>query len=99
MERTDCQFPRRDERTGMFESRYNKVFGYYIDHQCPQRYYPQPIFESRLKNAERFITPELKDYETKVQTPTTQGAGVDLFIQIREQTGGPRDFRRHPGNH
>jgi DNA mismatch repair protein MutS len=48
--------------------RYNQVFGYYIEvtkshlHLVPEHY----IRKQTLVNAERFITPELKEFETKV---------------------------------
>lgn len=68
---------------------YNKVFGYYIEvtnvhkDNIPQSY----IRKQTLKNAERFITPELKDYETKVLTADERARDLeyDLFIRIREQ--------------
>ena len=47
---------------------YNKVFGYFIEitksfiDQAP----PEYIRKQTLVNAERFITPELKEYETLV---------------------------------
>ncbi|MBF0609140.1 MAG: DNA mismatch repair protein MutS [Candidatus Magnetobacterium sp. LHC-1] len=47
---------------------FNRVFGYYIEvtkanlHLVPSRY----IRKQTLANAERFITPELKDYENKI---------------------------------
>ena len=47
---------------------YNSVFGYYIEvtkpnlHKVPKDY----IRKQTLVNAERFITPELKEYESKV---------------------------------
>lgn len=47
---------------------YNKVFGYYIEissanlHAVPEAY----IRKQTLVNAERFVTPELKEYETLV---------------------------------
>ncbi|MFO0780282.1 MAG: DNA mismatch repair protein MutS [Candidatus Gracilibacteria bacterium] len=57
-------------RTGInsLKIRYNSVFGYYIEiskanlHAAPQDY----IRKQTLVNAERFITPELKEYEEKV---------------------------------
>ncbi|MFH1775978.1 MAG: DNA mismatch repair protein MutS [Candidatus Omnitrophota bacterium] len=48
--------------------RYNKVFGYYIEitkanlHLVPADY----IRKQTLTNAERFITPQLQEYETKI---------------------------------
>lgn len=58
------------ERTGIKSLKvgYNKVFGYYIEvtrsnaPHAPQEY----IRKQTLVNAERFITPELKEYETLV---------------------------------
>lgn len=47
---------------------YNKVFGYYIEVTNPNlQFVPQDyIRKQTLTNCERFITPDLKDYETKV---------------------------------
>lgn len=58
------------ERTGIssLKVRYNKVFGYYIEvsksniRNVPKDY----IRKQTLVNGERFITPELKDWETKI---------------------------------
>ncbi|MHB1383221.1 MAG: DNA mismatch repair protein MutS [Bellilinea sp.] len=58
------------ERTGIktLKVGYNKVFGYYIEishgaaSQAPVEY----IRKQTLVNAERFITPEMKEYETLV---------------------------------
>jgi len=58
------------ERTGIEKLRvgYNKVFGYYIEvtnahkDRVPSDY----VRKQTLVNAERFITPELKEYEQKV---------------------------------
>ena len=58
------------ERTGIKSLKvgYNKVFGYYIEvtkantESVPEEY----IRKQTLVNAERYITPEMKDYETKV---------------------------------
>jgi len=58
------------DRTGIKTLRvgYNKVFGYYIEisrgaaSQAPAEY----IRKQTLVNAERFITPEMKEYETLV---------------------------------
>lgn len=58
------------KRTGIssLKVRYNQVFGYYIEvtksnlHLVPEHY----IRKQTLVNAERFITPELKEFEAKV---------------------------------
>ena len=58
------------EKTGISSLKvsFNKVFGYYIDvsnahkEKVPENY----IRKQTLVNSERFITPELKDYEEKI---------------------------------
>ncbi|PWT92518.1 MAG: DNA mismatch repair protein MutS [Acidobacteria bacterium] len=59
---------------------YNKVFGYYIEISRGQLSRVPETFERKqtLVNAERFVTPELKDYEYKVLTAEDK-------IQAREQ--------------
>lgn len=49
---------------------YNKVFGYYIELPAAQALRAPDIFTRKqtLKNAERYITPELKVFEEKVLT-------------------------------
>ena len=62
--------PREKERTGIptLKVGFNKVFGYYIEitransHLAPDDY----IRKQTLTNAERYITPELKEYETLI---------------------------------
>lgn len=70
---------------------YNKVFGYYIevsrtqsDH-LPEEY----IRKQTLVNAERFITPEMKDYETLVLNAEDEILAIErkLFHDICEQVG------------
>lgn len=48
--------------------RFNRVFGYYIEitHTHREKAPPHYIRKQTLANAERFITPELKEYEEKV---------------------------------
>lgn len=49
---------------------YNKVFGYYIELPAAQAQRAPDIFTRKqtLKNAERYITPQLKEFEEKVLT-------------------------------
>ena len=53
---------------------YNKVFGYYIEITHAHRDKVPPSFSRKqtLKNAERYITPELKEFEDKVLTAETR---------------------------
>ena len=77
-------------RTGISSLKvgYNKVFGYYIEvtnthkERIPQGY----IRRQTLKNAERYITQELKEYESKVITAEERAKGLeyDLFEEVRK---------------
>ncbi len=53
---------------------YNKVFGYYIEVTHAQSVHVPDTFTRKqtLKNAERYITPELKEFEHKVLGAQTQ---------------------------
>ena len=78
-------------RTGIssLKIRYNRVFGYYIEVTksnlagIPADY----LRKQTLANAERFITPELKEYEEKVLGAEERIAELEyaLFQEIRER--------------
>jgi DNA mismatch repair protein MutS len=82
---------REKERTGISSLKvgYNKVFGYYIEvtkaniSQVPEEY----IRKQTLVNGERFITPELKEYEAKVLGAEERIKNIEYeeFIKIREE--------------
>ncbi len=82
---------REMERTGIknLKVRHNKVFGYYIEiskaqlSNVPESY----IRKQTLVNAERFITPELKEYETKIMGAQERATALEyeIFLQIREE--------------
>lgn len=61
---------REAERTGISSLKvaYNKVFGYYIEitHAHRNKVPDDYIRKQTLTNAERYITPELKEYEEKI---------------------------------
>jgi DNA mismatch repair protein MutS len=79
------------ERTGIGSLKvgFNKVFGYYIEiththaHKVPADYQRKQT----LKNAERYITPELKEYEEKVLSAEdkSQQREYELFLALRDQ--------------
>ena len=81
---------RERERTGISSLKvsYNRVFGYYIEvtktnlANVPQDF----IRKQTLANAERFITPELKEYEEKVLGAEEKILDLEyrLFQQVRE---------------
>ncbi|MBD3360039.1 MAG: DNA mismatch repair protein MutS [Candidatus Buchananbacteria bacterium] len=79
------------ERTGIssLKVKFNKIFGYYIEvsntnlSQVPEDY----TRKQTLVNAERFVTPELKEYETKVLGAEEKIKELEqkLFWEIRDQ--------------
>lgn len=68
---------------------YNKIFGYYIEVSKGQAHLMPPTFDRRqtLVNSERFISPILKEYESKVLTAEERiGAlEMELFENLKEQ--------------
>jgi len=81
---------RERERTGIgsLRVRYNKVFGYYIEVTKPHlaRVPADYMRKQTLVNAERFLTPELKDYEEKVLHAEERIGVLEsrLFLELRE---------------
>ncbi len=79
------------EATGInsLKVRYNKVFGYYIEIPKSQvKSAPADwIRKQTLVNAERYITEELKDFETKALSAEEKRASLeyDIFNRIRGQ--------------
>ena len=75
-------------RINTLKVRYNKVFGYYIEvpksraADVPANY----VRKQTLVNAERYITDELKSFETKVLNAEDQRAFLELeiFNEIRQ---------------
>jgi DNA mismatch repair protein MutS len=82
---------REKEATGItaLKVSYNKVFGYYIE--VPKARAgavpPHYVRKQTLVNAERYITDELKSFETKVLGAEEQRAALEyrLFQEIREE--------------
>ncbi|MBI4462428.1 MAG: DNA mismatch repair protein MutS, partial [Acidobacteria bacterium] len=79
---------RERARTGIgsLKVRFNNVFGYYIEVSKPNLARVPPDYERKqtLVNAERFTTPELKDYERKVLDAEERIAGLErrLFAEV-----------------
>jgi len=65
---------------------YNKVFGYYIELPAAQaRRAPDRLTRKQtLKNAERYITPELKEFEDKVTSAESRAIEreQELFVEL-----------------
>lgn len=81
------------ERTGIpsLKVNYNKVFGYYIEvtHTHKDKIPSDYIRKQTLTNAERFITPPLKEYEEKILSAEEkiQQLEAKLFSELRERVG------------
>ncbi|MEI6564388.1 MAG: DNA mismatch repair protein MutS [bacterium] len=89
---------REQARTGIktLKVRHNRVFGYYIEiskgqlANAPEDY----VRKQTLVNGERFVTPELKEYERKITGAQERAVALEyeLFVEIRdkvvEQTAG-----------
>lgn len=81
---------KEQERTGIksLKVRFNKVFGYYIEVSksnlslVPYDY----IRKQTLVNAERFITPELKEIESKILGAEDKSKALEqqLFMELKE---------------
>ena len=82
---------REAERLGIpsLKVGFNQVFGYYIEvtnphrHKVPKNY----IRRQTLKNAERYITPELKEFEEKVLDAKEKMLALEaeLFQKLKEE--------------
>ncbi|PHI17287.1 DNA mismatch repair protein MutS [Fusobacterium polymorphum] len=82
---------REKERTGIkgLKIKYNKVFGYFIEvtkaneHLVPEDY----IRKQTLVNSERYIVPDLKEYEEKVITAKSkiEALEYELFKQLTSE--------------
>ena len=82
------------EKTGLssLKIKYNKVFGYFIEVskaqalQVPDHY----IRKQTLVNAERFITDEMKQVESKILTAQDKRNALeyDIFCAVRDQVVG-----------
>ena len=84
------------QRTGIptLKVGFNKVFGYYIEitNTHRQRIPDDYIRKQTVKNAERYITPELKQYEEQVLTADEKSKEMEyeLFLELREAVTASR---------
>ncbi len=78
-------------RTGIANLKigYNKVFGYYleINHSSANKAPPDYVRKQTIKNAERYITEELKEYEIRALDAAERALQLEqqLFEQISRQ--------------
>ena len=82
---------RERQRTGIqsLKVRFNNVFGYYIEITRANQHLAPADYERKqtLANAERFTTPELKDYERKVLDAEDKILTLEkeLFADVRKR--------------
>ncbi len=82
---------REKTRTGIraLKVGYNRVFGYYIEvrHSGASKIPDNYIRKQTLVNAERYITPELKDFETKILGAQERIVNLEynLFCDVRDR--------------
>jgi DNA mismatch repair protein MutS len=80
---------RERQRTGIgsLKVRYNSVFGYYIEITKANMALAPADYERKqtLVNAERFTTPELKEYERKILTAHERSIEIEkrIFAELR----------------
>jgi DNA mismatch repair protein MutS len=82
---------RERQRTGIgsLKVRFNSVFGYYLEvTKANSRSVPSDYERKQtLVNAERFTTPELKEYEAKILTAQERSGEIErrIFAELRRQ--------------
>ncbi len=88
---------RERERTGIgsLKVRFNSVFGYYLEVTKANAKAVPADYERKqtLVNAERFTTPELKEYETKILTAQERSGEIerrDICGVAKAAAGGRR---------
>jgi DNA mismatch repair protein MutS len=81
-------------RTGIasLKIRYNQVFGYYIEITKPNLHLVPADYRRKqtMSNAERFVTPQLEEYEAKVvgAEERLRGLEYELFMQLVQEIAG-----------
>ncbi len=85
---------RERERTGIgsLKVKFNNIFGYYIEISKPNLHLAPSDYERKqtLVNAERFTTPELKEYESKILDAQEKMVEIErrLFAELRSAIAG-----------
>jgi DNA mismatch repair protein MutS len=80
---------RERQRTGIasLKVRFNSIFGYYLEVSKPNLPLVPPDYERKqtLVNAERFTTPELKEYEARILDAEEKIVAIErrLFAELR----------------
>ena len=85
---------RERQRTGIasLKVKFNSIFGYYIEISKANQQLAPPDYERKqtLVNAERFTTPELKQYEAKILDAQEKIVEIErrLFAELRAAIAG-----------
>jgi DNA mismatch repair protein MutS len=85
---------RERQRTGIssLKVKFNSIFGYYIEISRANLHLSPPEYERKqtLVNAERFTTPELKEYESKILDAQEKIVEIErrLFAELRSAIAG-----------
>jgi len=80
---------RERQRTGIasLKVKFNSIFGYYLEISKANSHLAPPDYERKqtLVNAERFTTPELKEYESKILDAQEKIVDIErgLFAELR----------------
>ena len=80
---------RERQRTGVasLKVKFNNIFGYYIEISRPNLHLTPPDYQRKqtLVNAERFTTPELKEYEAKILDAQEKIVEIErrVFAELR----------------
>ena len=93
---------RERQRTGIssLKVKFNSIFGYYIEISKANLHLAPPEYERKqtLVNAERFTTPELKEYESKILDAQEKIVEIErrLFAELRSAIAG--EAQKNPAN-
>ena len=85
---------RERQRTGIgsLKVKFNSIFGYYLEISRANSHLAPPDYERKqtLVNAERFTTPELKEYESKILDAQEKIVDIErrLFAELRSAIAG-----------
>ncbi len=85
---------RERQRTGIasLKVKFNSIFGYYLEISRVNSHLAPPDYERKqtLVNAERFTTPELKEYESKILDAQEKIVDIErrLFAELRSAIAG-----------
>jgi DNA mismatch repair protein MutS len=85
---------RERQRTGIasLKVKFNSIFGYYLEISKPNLHLVPADYERKqtLVNAERFTTPELKEYESKILDAQEKIVEIErrLFAELRSAIAG-----------